>query len=34
MGEAAKTYVRQNHDLDQNYQKMEAVLQKISDERI
>ena len=34
MGEAAKSYVRQNHDLNQNYQKMEAVLQKIADEGI
>jgi glycosyltransferase involved in cell wall biosynthesis len=28
MGEAAKDYVRENHDLDQNYQKLEIVLHK------
>ncbi len=29
MGRAARSYVRQKHDLDQNYQKMEGVLQEI-----
>lgn len=29
MGQAGKAHIRQNHDLNQNYQKMEAVLQKI-----
>jgi glycosyltransferase involved in cell wall biosynthesis len=29
MGRAAQSYVRQEHDLNQNYQKMEHVLQTI-----
>jgi hypothetical protein len=29
MGRAGKAHIRQNHDLNQNYQKMEAVLQEI-----
>jgi len=29
MGRAAKSYIRQKHDLNQNYQKMENVLQSI-----
>ena len=29
MGRAAKSYVRQNHDLNQNYKKMERVLQEL-----
>jgi glycosyltransferase involved in cell wall biosynthesis len=29
MGENAKTYVREFHDLDRNYQAMESVLQKV-----
>ena len=29
MGEAAQSYVRRNYDLDKNYRKMEAVLQKL-----
>ena len=29
MGKAAQSYVRQNHDLNQNYQKMERLLQAI-----
>jgi glycosyltransferase involved in cell wall biosynthesis len=33
MGQAAQAYVRQNHDLNQNYQKMEGVLQEIVNKR-
>jgi glycosyltransferase involved in cell wall biosynthesis len=29
MGRAGKAHIRQNHDLNQNYQKMEAVLREI-----
>ena len=29
MGRAAKSYVRQNHDLNQNYKKMERVIQEL-----
>ncbi len=29
MGKAAQSYVRRNHDLNQNYQKMERILQAI-----
>jgi hypothetical protein len=29
MGENAKTYVREFHDLNRNYQAMESVLQKV-----
>ena len=29
MGRAARSYVRRKHDLNQNYQKMEAVLREI-----
>ena len=31
MGLAARSYVRQNHDLNQNYRKMDALLQEIVD---
>jgi glycosyltransferase involved in cell wall biosynthesis len=30
MGQAAQAYVRQNHDLNQNYQKMDRILQAIA----
>jgi glycosyltransferase involved in cell wall biosynthesis len=33
MGQAAKTYVRSNHDLSQNYQKLERVLHVILNNR-
>jgi hypothetical protein len=29
MGQTAKAYVREAHDLDKNYQELEAVLQNI-----
>jgi glycosyltransferase involved in cell wall biosynthesis len=29
MGQAARSYVRQNHDLNRNYRKMETVLEKV-----
>ena len=29
MGRAARSYVRQHHDLNKNYQKMDALLQEI-----
>jgi len=29
MGEAARFYVRENHDLDRNYRKMEEVLENV-----
>ena len=31
MGHAAQSYVRQEHDLNRNYQKMVATLQEIVD---
>jgi glycosyltransferase involved in cell wall biosynthesis len=33
MGEAARAYVRKNHDLDNNYGKIEEVLESIVRER-
>lgn len=34
MGQAARSYVRENHDLNRNYRKMEKVLEKVARESL